>query len=152
MATTEKWLLGSATTLLSTGLNSLADLAVALSSAFDNTQGQSGDGYTLCELQLDVTFASAPTANTAVVVWFLRCLDGTNYETYTATGTSTPPKARLPNVTFPLEAVTTQQIITRMVLLPNGLMKALLKNDGTGRAFPASGSTLKIRPVTRQGV
>lgn len=149
MATTEKYLLGSQTSLLTTGLNSLANNAQALSAAFDNTQGQTGDGYTLCDVELVVTYGSAPTANTGVSVWFLGTQDGTNYED----GDATPIQpARLPDVVFPLRAVTTAQRIIRRVWLPWGLMKALLRNDGTGQAMAASGNTLKIRVVSRQAV
>lgn len=148
MAVTEKYLLGSISTLLSTGLNSLANNSLAISSAFDNTQGQTGDGYTLCDVELVVTFGTAPTANTGVSVWFLGAPDGTNYEDGDA---STTP-GRMPDAVFPLRAVTTAQRIVQRVALPAGLFKALAKNDGTGQSMAASGNTLKIRPVTRQGV
>lgn len=147
MSTTEKYLLGSQTTLLSTGLNSLANNALAASSAFDNTQAAAGDGSTLCDLELVVTFGTNP-ANTGISVWLLGSQDGTNYED----GDSSTTPARLPDCVFPLRAVTTAQRIVRRVWLPWGLMKALVKNDGTGQAFASSGNTLKIRPVTRQGV
>ena len=148
MATTEKYLLGSQTTLLSTGLNSLANDALAISSAFDNTQGQAGDGYTLCDLELVVTYGTAPTANTGVSVWFLGSQDGTNYEDG---GTSVTP-ARMADVVLPLLASTSAQRIVQRVVLPAGLLKVLAKNDGTGQAMAASGNTLKIRPITLQGV
>ena len=148
MATTRKQLLGSQSTLLSTGLNSLANNSLAISSALDNTQGQAGDGYILCDLELVVTYGTAPSANTGVSVWFLQSQDGTNYEDGDAS--TTPGKA--PDIVFPLRAVTTAQRIIRRVLLPEGLSKALLKNDGTGQALAASGNTLKIRPVTEQMV
>jgi hypothetical protein len=144
--TTEKYALGSQATLLSTGLNSLANNALALSSAFNNVEGGGGgDGYTLCDLELLVTFPVAPTANTAVVVWLLGSQDGTNYEDGDA---STTP-ARLPDAVFPVRAVTSAQRIIRRIWLPWGLMKALLKSDGTGQSFASSGNTLSIRPVTR---
>lgn len=148
MATVEKWLLGTQTSLLTTGLNSLANNARAISAAFDNTIGQTGDGYTLCDVELVVTYGTAPTANTGCSVWFLGSQDGTNYEDGDA---STTP-ARAPDVVFPLRAVTTAQRIIRRVWLPWGLMKVLLINDGTGQAMAASGNTLKVRPVTREGV
>src|SRR4051812_13004672 len=104
MSVTEKYTLGSIATLLSTGLNSLANNSLAVSSAYDNTQGGGGgDGYTLCDLELVVTFGTNPTANTGVSVWFLAVPDGTNYEDGDA---STTP-ARAPDVVFPLRAVTT---------------------------------------------
>lgn len=148
MATTEKYLLGSQTSLLTTGLNSLASNALALSSAFDNTQGQAGDGYTLCDLELVVTYGSAPGANTGVSIWFLGSQDGTNYEDGDA---STTP-ARMPDVVIPVLATTNAQRIVRRVVLPWGKLKALAKNDNTGQAMAASGNTLKVRPVTRQQV
>lgn len=148
MSTTEKYVLGSQATLLSTGLNSLANNALALSSAYDNTQAAAGDGYTLCDVELVVTYGVAPTANTGCTLWLLGTQDGTNYEDGDA---STTP-ARLPDAVFPLRAVTTAQRVIRRVWLPWGASKALLKNDGTGQAMASSGNTLKVRPVARQGV
>lgn len=136
--------LGSQSSQLTTGLNSLANNSLAISAVFDNTQGQTGDGYTLCDLELVVTFGTNPTANTGISVWFLQSQDGTNYEDG---GTGTTP-ARAPDVVFPVLVSTSAQRIIRRVLLPPGLMKFLLKNDGTGQAFAASGNTLKIRPFT----
>jgi hypothetical protein len=148
MASTEKYLLSTQTSLLTTGLNSLASNSLAVSAAFDNTQAAAGDGYTLCDVELVVTYGSAPAANTSVTLWFLATQDGTNYEDGDA---STTP-ARLPDCVFPLRAVTTAQRIIRRVSLPWGVFKALARNDGTGQAMASSANTLKIRPVTRMGV
>lgn len=146
MPSTEKYLLGSQTTLLSTELNSLANNGTAIGSAWDNTQGQAGDGYTMCCVELLLgTFSVAPTANTGISLWLLGSQDGTNYED--GDGSITP--ARLPDAVFPLRAVTAAQRIIRRVWLPWGLLKPLIKNDGTGQALNASGNTVKIRPVTR---
>ena len=82
MATTTQ-LSGSIPTLISTGLNSLANNTGVTGSAYS-----SGGGYLMAELQLDVTFGSAPSAGTCVAVWFLRAIDGTNYETTTGGGRS----------------------------------------------------------------
>lgn len=148
MATIEKYLLGSVSTLLSTGLNSLANNALAIGSAFDNTVGQSGDGYTLCDIQLSVTFGSAPTANTAVALWLLAVQDGTNAED----GGSSVTPARAPDFYFPVRAVSTAQIITMRGSMPWGKVVPLLKNDGTGQSFASGGNTLTIRPVAREMV
>jgi len=148
MATTEKLLLGVQTSLLTTGLDSLANNSLAISNTFDNTQGQTGDGYTLCDLELVVTYGVAPTAGTGVSVWFLSTQDGTNFEDG---GTSTTP-ARSPDVVIPVAAVTTAQRIIRRAVMPWGRVKVLAKNDGTGQAMAASGNTLKIRTATRQAV
>jgi hypothetical protein len=148
MATTEKYLLGSQTTLLSTELNSLANNGTALGAAFDDTVGQAGDGYTLCDVELVVTYGVAPTANTGVSLWFLGTQDGTNYED--GDGSTTPGRA--PDVVFPLRAVTTAQRVIRRVWLPWGKWKPLAKNDGTNQAMAATGNTVKIRVVTTSGV
>jgi hypothetical protein len=148
MSTTEKYLLGSLASLITTGLNSLANNSLVAGAAFDNTAGAAGDGYLLCDLELVVTYGVAPAANTGCSVWFLGSADGTNYEDGDA---STTP-ARLPDAVFPLRAVTTAQRINRRVLLPAGKLTPLLKNDGTGQAMAASANTLKVRPVTHQGV
>lgn len=150
MATTEKYVLGSISSLMTTELNSLANNALAAAgSSYSNVQGGGGgDGYTLCDLELVVTFGVAPTANTGVSVWFLARPDGTNFED----GSSSVTPARLPDAVFPLRAVTTAQRVVRRVALPWGVFTALLKNDGSGQAFASSGNTLKVLPVTPQGV
>jgi len=149
LATVEKFLLGSQATLLSTELNSLANNTTALGSAFDNTVGAGGgDGYTLCDLELVVTYGTNPTANTGVSFWFLLSEDGTNYED----GDNSTTPGRMPDVVFPLRAVTTAQRIIRRVMCPWGKWKPLAKNDGTGQAMSSSGNTIKIRPVTREAV
>lgn len=148
MAVIEKYLLGTSTSVITTGMNTLTNNSLVASSAYDNTVGQAGDGYNFCFIELVATYGVAPTANTGVSVWFLSSLDDTNYED----GSSSITPSRAPNVTFPLRAVTTAQRIVRFVALPPGKMTFLLKNDGTGQSMAASGNTLKVRPVARQGV
>jgi hypothetical protein len=148
VATVLKQLLGSQTSLLTTGLNSLANNSAAQSSTFDNTVAAAGDGYLLCDVELVVTYGVAPTANTGCSLWFLQTQDGTNFED----GSSSITPARLPDLVFPLRAVTTAQRIIRRSWLPQGAFQALLKNDGAGQAMAATGNTLKIRPVTIEGV
>jgi len=133
---------GTATTALSTGLNSLANNALVASSAITLSTGE--PGYQRCEAEIVVTYGTAPTANTACVVWLLREVDGTNYED----GSSTVTPSRNPDLVFPLRAVTTAQRIVVTGDLPPGSFVALLRNDGTGQAMAASGNTLKLRPVT----
>src|SRR5690348_9378840 len=104
MSTTEKYTLGTIATLLDTGLNTLANNGLALSSAYNNAQGGgSGDGYTLCDLELVVTFGTGPTSG-QVSVWALGAPDGTNYEDG-SDGTTTP--GRQPDYVFPVRSVTT---------------------------------------------
>jgi hypothetical protein len=133
---------GTATTVLSTGLNSLANNALVASSAITLSTGE--PGYQRCEAELVVTYGTAPAANTACVVWLLREIDGTNYED----GSSTVTPSRNPDLVFPLRAVTTAQRIVVTGDLPPGSFVALLRNDGTGQAMASSGNTLKLRPLT----
>lgn len=148
MATTEKYLLGSQTTLLSTELNALANNGTALGAAFDNTQGQAGDGYALCDVELVVTYGTGPTSNTGVSLWFLGSQDGTAYED----GDNSTTPGRAPDVVFPLRSVTTAQRVVRRAWLPWGKFKPLAKNDGTGQAMAATANTVKVRPVARASV
>jgi hypothetical protein len=141
MATTTLYVEGTIATLLSTELNSLANNALNIGSAYS-----SGGNYVMADIEANVTFGTAPTANTALVIWFLRAPDGTNYEDG---GTSVTP-ARLPDVVIPLRAVTTAQRVVRRVAIPPGTFKPLLKNDGSGQSLSASGNTIKILPVTFQ--
>jgi hypothetical protein len=59
----EKWLAGVQTTLLTTELNGLINNSLALGAAFNNLQGQTGDGYTFCDVELVATYGTAPGAN-----------------------------------------------------------------------------------------
>lgn len=146
-----KYKLGSQASLLTTELNSLTNNSAALSAAYNNTQGGgSGDGYVLADLELSVTYGTAPTANTVCSVWFLQTQDGTNYEDGSNTGPIIP--GRMPDVVFPLRNVNTAQRIIRTVTIPQGNFKVLLRNDGTGQSMAASGNTLKIRPATYENV
>ncbi|OGT59912.1 MAG: hypothetical protein A3E01_10740 [Gammaproteobacteria bacterium RIFCSPHIGHO2_12_FULL_63_22] len=148
VAVVEKLLLASSTTVLSTGLNSLANNSLAISSAFDNTIGQTGDGYTLCQIELALAAPGGTlTANKSATGWFLQAPDGTNYEDG---GTSTTP-ARAPDFVIPLAASSSAQRVTiKDIPLPPGLSKVLLKNDGTGQTWNASGNTLILTPYTRE--
>lgn len=130
-------------TILSTGLNSLANNARAMSAAITITDTLYIDG----ELELYISgMGGVPTANTTLNVWFLRQIDATNYEDGDA---STTP-ARNPDAFFPIRAVSTAQRIVRVVTLPPGVFKVLIINAGTGQALAAADNTLKLKPHTVQ--
>lgn len=133
---------GSSSLLLSTELDSLANNSNALaSSAVILTSAGFLDG----EAELVFQFPTSPTANTALLVWLLREIDGTNYEDGGASVTPT----RNPDIKFTVRAVTTtQRIIIPVYDIPPGPIKALLRNSGTGQALASSGNTLTIRPFT----
>jgi hypothetical protein len=144
-----KFKLGTSANLATTELNSLASAALAAAgSDYNNTQGgAAGDGYTYGEYTLAVTFGSAPTAGQIVSVWLLARTDGTNLEDGGASVTPLRPA----DLTFPVRAVTTAQRITRRGVMPPGNWTALTLN-GTSQAFPASGTTLAVRPYTPEMV
>lgn len=141
---TEKNVLGSQATVLSTGAT-LANNAQAISALYDNTVGGGGgDGYSRCRLTLNATWASAPTANTGVSGWFVTSEDaGSSYED----GDASVQPARPPDFTFPVRAVTTAQQVARTAQLPTGKLKVLVRNDATGQTI-SSGWTVKLLPVT----
>jgi hypothetical protein len=144
----ERYRRGTIATLFSTDLNSLANNSNVLAAAdYDNTPG-TDTGYTMAEVELVVSFGTAPTVGTGISVWWLQKPDGTNAEDG---GTSVTP-ARPPDVVVPVRAVTGAQRIVVDAGIPPGPFRPLLRNEGTGQAFAASGNTLKIRPFTYDGV
>ena len=155
MATTEEWIIGTETVLMTnTNLSALANNTLFLSSAFNNVQaGGGGGGYTLCRITAILSMAVAATANTGISIWFLKSQDGGT--TYESGGTGYTP-LRLPDLVIPAPVDTTQRIIMRDVICPAGFCQVLLKNDGTGQALKtdvtSAGSKLTIVPITRQSV
>lgn len=154
MATTEKLIIGTETVVMTnTNLSALLNNALFLSSAYNNTQGSTGDGYTIGRITVKIKMAVAATANTGCPIWFIKSQDGgTTYES----GDTGYTPLRLPDLVIPAPVDTTQRFVMRDVLIPAGFFKVLLKNDGTGQAFAvdltATGSQLTITPITRQSV
>jgi hypothetical protein len=141
----------TATTLLSTELNSLANGSnSSAGTARNNVQATANfNGYTRAKIELYLAaYSGTPSANTSVNVWFLRTVDGTNYED----GSSSVTPARNPDVVMPVNATASgPQRIVRECFLPVGLFQPIAKNV-IGIALAASGNTLKILPNTDQGV
>ena len=134
--TTHKAYSQSATTALSTELNSLANNAnTAASSEIDN--GTALDLYADIELTLAAQ-GSARSAGATISVYMTHALDGTNYDDVHET------TAELCAV-FPLDAATTARRRTvRDVPISPGKFKFFARNS-TGQALAASGSTVKYR-------
>jgi len=135
-----KWsTLGTIVSALTTGLNSLAADARAISSALDN----GSDRYLYGDFELVVTYGVAPSSGGYVALYLVRSADGTNYADGDA---SIAPPATAWVGNFPVRAVTTaQRVIIPRVLLPPALFKAVVQNKG-GQAFGSSGNTVKYRP------
>lgn len=125
-------------TVMSTELNSLASsTGKAISSTIDNSTNLD----LFDDLELTVTFASAPTAGTVVELYVIPSLDGGT--TYPDASTSVLAQSSLYVGGFAVRAVNTiQRMVIRGVALPPGSFKYFVQNT-TNQAFPASGSTLE---------
>jgi hypothetical protein len=134
-------------TVMSTELNALAaSTGKAISSAISNATNLD----LFDDLELTVTFASAPVVGTVVELYLLPSLDAGT--TYADGSTTVLPQASLFVGGFAVRAVATlQRMILRGVALPPGSFKYLVQNT-TGQAFPATGSTLERNPYQLQSV
>ncbi len=138
MATINWIALTSRSTVLTTELNALASAARSnAGTALDNGANLDEWGW----LELQVTFAVAPTATANLLVYMVLAPDGTNY----ADGSSTvAPGADTLIAAFPILASTSAQRKTvGPIRLPPCKVKFIIENQ-TGQAFPATGSTLTL--------
>jgi len=149
---TIKWEAAAIQTLLSTELNSLANSAAALGTAYDN----GANLYVYATFELNVTFGSNPTANSTIDLYIIAAADGTNYSDAITGASGTAPITSFVGG-FPLRAVTTAQRVPLgvglrgPVFLPPVPIKLFVINR-SGVAFPASGSTVKMVPYRYQSV
>lgn len=138
---------GSVSTIVSTELNSLANNSQVVSSVAGSSGVITVPAQPQLRVELFVTFGTAPTAGTTILVWFLQTIDGgTTYED----GSSTVTPTRNADVIFTVNAITTGQHLQKIVDTPISNFKVLVKNNGTTQAFAATLNTLKILPFTRQ--
>lgn len=135
-STTHKAYSQTATSILTTELNSLANnTASSSSSAIDNTSA--------LDLFMDIELVVAAqgvarSSGAYIAVYMSHALDGTNYDD---TNTTTGELA----ATFLLDATTTARRRTiRDIAIPPGLFK-LWAYNATGQALAASGNTVKYR-------
>lgn len=131
-------------TLMATALNGLANNAAALGETeYDNSLNL----YMFGLFELNVTFGSAPTANSTVDLYLIPAPDGTNYDDAITGASGTAPITSFLGG-FPLRAVTTAQKIPLgaglrgNIALPPTKFKLFAINR-SGGAFPASGSSVK---------
>lgn len=145
MATIKLGAYGTAVTVLSTELNSLANANLSAVSAtpFDNSVNLN----LYADFELLVTFGTAPTVGTTVDLYMATSLDLTNYEVMPATGTTAAQSWKRVG-SFALEtAGTAQRIHIWRVPLTAGKAEFQVFNN-SGQAFPASGSTVKAYPYS----
>lgn len=155
-----KGLQGVVADLIAADLNTLANNAYILSTVvFDNTAGNTpdsthGDGYTrgILELVLGGVLGSNPAANSGITFWFIKSIDGTNYEAGTA---AVPPIRPADGVLLfqPASTAAADQRTTKAIVdLPPCKFKLLAKNDGSGVSLPSSGNKVRLLPITDEGV
>lgn len=148
-------------TLISTDLNSLASAALVVSTlgttgVFDgrNSQVQDTTAKTAGWVQGAVTcnlaaLAGNPAANSSIDVWFLLSKDGTNTAFEDGSATVTPQRA--PDVSFLTDSSrATAESQTKIVDIPVGYYKVLVRNNALGEALAASGNTVTLQPLTYQ--
>lgn len=135
MATIKWTTRGSATTLASTELNSLASGSYATGPEIDN-------GTNLNQfVDVDLILASAVTTGTGapyVGIYLVPTLDGTNYPTLPA-ATVEPPASYFVAAIPYVASTSFTRGESRQIVIPPGKFKALVRNV-LGVAFPASGN------------
>lgn len=139
---------GTATDLLTTQLNSLADNTLSSAgSAVNNAFATSNfQGYPRCRMQLTLAaYSGTPSAGAAILFWFLKSIDGgTTYEDAAL--------ARAPDAIFALESIASgpQVPCTVDVELPAGYWKPIAKTSGVGLTLAASGNKITCLPYSFQ--
>lgn len=125
------------TDAITTGLNSLADGANAISGEIDNTT--SLHLYMLIEVNIALQ-GSARASDAFAEVYVLPSADGTNFDT--GDGSTDPSKSNL-RATMTFDAVTAaRRGSVWNIVVPPKKFKLLFINE-TGQALAASGNTLK---------
>jgi hypothetical protein len=121
-----------------TDLKNIAAGAGELStaSAIDNTAGD-----TLASLELLIDLATAAATGGYVALWFIRALDGTNYES----GADAVFPARPPDVMIPVRSTTddSQVVTIPAIQWPQGLFKVLFQNN-TGQTTTNTDSLTQV--------
>lgn len=119
------------------GLKNITNGAGAITAtAVDNT---AGDQYADLELLIDL--ATAATAGGFVALWFIRALDGTNYES----GSATVFPARAADVIIPVRSTTddSQVVTIGPVLWPQGKFHIVFQNN-TGQTTTNTDSLTQL--------
>jgi len=133
------WSAYSATKAAIFGVSDLKNLTTAsgaISVAIDNT---AGDQYAYLELLIDL--ATQATAGGSVSLWFIKAIDGSNYES----GSATVFPARAADVIIPVRSTTddSQVVTVGPVLWPQGLFKVLFQNN-TGQTTTNTDSLTQL--------
>lgn len=129
----------SASTVITTGLNSLADDANAISSELNNATNL----YLFDDVELyTAALGYSPSAGAAIELYLVEALDGTNYEDGDAS--IDPPSTNLVGVFLLRSTTSAQRHVIRQVSLPPTKYKYVIINK-SGGALAASSNTLKVK-------
>lgn len=148
----EKWLQstrsGNPISVLTTELNSLTTTGSAITgSAIDNDT----DLDIYADFELVITYGTGPTAGSAIELYIVRTVDGTNFEDASTTGPIVPQGGFVG--AFILRSVTTaQRMIIPGVPIPPRDFHVMVVAKTTGQTAAASGNTLKAFFYGRQSV
>ena len=135
---------GTAATVLTTELNSLAGSAVsALSAAQDNDTAGTRDLYAQAEIYIAAQ-GTVRAAGAYVALYLVPELDGTNYG---ATNDECLDNYFVGSASLDDLVVGARFLIIDRVRLPVGDFKVALKNN-TGQTLASSGNTVKLRSYT----
>ena len=143
MANIGKWALSGVglTSVLTTGLNSLANNTMSAASATYANQTNL-DLY----VDIEVVLASlSPTAGAYVSIYVLESVDGTNFPAQSDADLRLTSTQLLCVIPVGTTAATAQRVTARNILLPPAAIQFKLDNQ-TGVALNASGNTVKILP------
>jgi hypothetical protein len=125
-------------TVLTTELNALADGAwSAAGSEYDN----SADLRQFFQAVVAVDFVAAPTATAFLSLFFIKAVDGTNYDTI---DTDNDPRADKLVATINLIDTTAAQIRSSNIFTLSGVKGKFILKNSSGQAFPATGSTVTL--------
>jgi len=141
--TTLKWSSGTASSKLTTELNSLASGALSSgSAAIDNASGL----YQYMDAELFIATGTTPPSNAYYSLYLFKSIDGSNFEDI-----STAAKHAIVGV-FPVANTSAaHRVVLSNILIPPLQFKVALENNTT-LALPTGSNTLKIARHYEQSV
>jgi len=126
------------TTVLSTGLNSLAPAGTVVSATYANQTNL--DLY--CDVEVNLASLS-PTAGAYVSIYILAAIDGSNFPAQSAADLRLTTTQLFCTVPIGTTASTAQRVAVRNLLLPPQPVQFVFDNQ-TGATLNAAGNTVKI--------
>lgn len=133
--------------LLTTQMDLLSPGSAVVGSTITNTTAANAnlDAFVRGTYELILPARAEAFGEGAINVWFLRTIDGTNFET----GSALLVPKRLPDLVFYPHAAATEQRLYAEGSIPPGSFRVLLKSEVSVRAnFASSGNILRVLAYT----